>query len=104
MAADFQTQVNEGNLSSDMTLEQFARDHYNNYGLQEMAAGMRTPFSLTGGFTGATGALQARDLRDTTMGTRFFAEGGPVKSLKGTPTAGAYPKRTLMRCSNSFSS
>ena len=76
-----------------MTLEQFARDHYNNYGLQEMAAGMRTPFSLTGGFTGATGALQTRDLRDTTMGTRFFAEGGPVKKDEAVPV-GQEPRDT----------
>jgi len=100
VAADFQTQVDEGRLSSDMTLEQFATNHYNNFGLREMAAGTRTPFSLTSGFTGATGGvnapLQTRDLRDTTMGSRFdgtmFAEGGLVKKPEGYANGGSVPE------------
>ena len=90
VAADFQTQVDEGRLSSDMTLEQFATNHYNTFGLEEMEAGTRAPFSLTSGFTGATGGvnapLQTRDLRDTTMGTRFFAEGGLAKKPEAVST------------------
>jgi len=74
-------------MSSDMTLEQFATNHYNTFGLKEMASGMRTPFTLTGGYAGATGALQARDLRDPTMGTRFMAKGGEAKKSEGTAKA-----------------
>ena len=96
VAADFQTQVDEGRLSSDMTLEQFATNHYNNFGLREMAAGTRAPFSLTSGFTGATGGvnapLQTRDLRDTTMGSRFFAEGGLAKKPEGYANGGSVPE------------
>ena len=88
---DFNTQINEGRMSSDMTLEQFATNHYNTFGLEEMASGMRTPFTLTGGYAGATGALQARDLRDPTMGTRFFAEGGAVKKPEGYADGGSVP-------------
>ena len=76
---DFNAQIDEGRLSSDMTLEQFATNHYNTFGLKEMEAGTRNPFSLTSGYAGATGALQPRDLRDPTMGTRFMAQGGAVK-------------------------
>jgi hypothetical protein len=82
---DFNTQINEGRMSSDMTLEQFATNHYNTFGLEEMASGMRTPFTLTSGYAGATGGLQATDLRDPTMGTRFFAEGGAVKKPEAVP-------------------
>ncbi len=89
---DFNTQINEGRMSSDMTLEQFATNHYNTFGLEEMASGMRTPFTLTSGYAGATGALQATDLRDPTMGTRFFAEGGAVKKPEGYADGGSVPE------------
>ena len=89
---DFNTQINEGRMSSDMTLEQFATNHYNTFGLREMESGMRTPFSLTGGYAGATGGLQATDLRDPTMGTRFMAEGGAVKKSEGYADGGSVPE------------
>ena len=88
---DFNTQIDEGRMSSDMTLEQFATNHYNTFGMKEMASGMRAPFTLTGGYAGATGALQPRDLRDPTMGTRFMAEGGAVKKPKGYADGGSVP-------------
>ena len=88
---DFNTQIDEGRLSSDMTLDQFATNHYNTFGLREMESGMRTPFSLTGGYAGATGGLQPTDLRDPTMGTRFMAQGGAVKKPEGYADGGSVP-------------
>jgi hypothetical protein len=88
---DFNAQIDEGRLSSDMTLEQFATNHYNTFGLKEMEAGTRNPFSLTSGYAGATGALQPRDLRDPTMGTRFMAQGGAVKKPEGYADGGSVP-------------
>jgi hypothetical protein len=84
VATDFQTQIDEGRLSSDMTLDQFATNHYNTFGLREMEAGTRNPFSLTSGYAGATGALQARDI-GRPGGATFFAEGGAVKKPEAVP-------------------
>lgn len=84
VVTDFQTQIDEGRLSSDMTLDQFATNHYNTFGLREMEAGTRNPFSLTSGYAGATGALQARDI-GRPGGATFFAEGGAVKKPEAVP-------------------
>ena len=90
VVTDFQTQIDEGRLSSDMTLDQFATNHYNTFGLKEMEAGTRNPFSLTSGYAGATGALQARDI-GRPGGATFFAEGGAVKKPEGYADGGSVP-------------